>query len=65
MKPYKPYNENIVILRLTRGELCSVLLSLTATKQENPQAKRWGLLHEKLKAILDDFDEAHKERGDE
>jgi hypothetical protein len=50
------YNERTVNLKLKRIEVCDILLALTLIKQES-NATKWGRLHDKVKEILDDFDE--------
>lgn len=51
-----PHNYKTVTLKLDRIELCDLLIATTLLKYEG-KAKKWGLLHDKLKAILEDFDE--------
>lgn len=54
MKP--THNEKTVTLKLKRIDVCNMITATTALKRETG-AERWGLLHDKLKQILDDFDE--------
>ena len=56
MKPYEPYNQKTVTLKLKRAELCDLLLATTSLKHST-NAEKWGTLHDKLKEILDDFDD--------
>ena len=53
-----PHNYKTVTMKLARIELCDLLLATTALKHET-KATKWHYLHDKLKAILDDFDEKH------
>ena len=50
------YNEKTVTLKLKRIDVCDILLALGAVANES-DAKKWGELHEKVKEILNDFDE--------
>ena len=54
------YNEQTVTLKIKRIELCDLLLATTIVEQSSDAAK-WGKLHDKLREILDDFDEKHFE----
>ena len=51
-----PHNYKTVTLKLDRIDVCNLLLATTSLKHET-KAEKWGLLHDKLKQILDDFDE--------
>lgn len=55
-----PLNQKNVSLKLKRIEVCDLLLACTAVsesqKGEGQTAKKWDDLHDKLKAILDEFD---------
>lgn len=51
-----PHNYKTVTLKLNRIDVCNLLLATTSLKHET-KAEKWGLLHDKLKQILDDFDE--------
>jgi hypothetical protein len=53
-----PHNYKTVTLKLNRIEVCDLILATTLLKHES-KAEKWGLLHDKLKAILEDFDEKH------
>lgn len=52
----KTLNEKTVTLKLERRDICNLLIATTLLKHET-KAEKWGLLHDKLKAILEDFDE--------
>lgn len=53
-----PLNYKTVTLKLKRIEICDLLLATLAAKQlANDGGKKWEELHDKLKTILDDFDE--------
>lgn len=49
------YNQRTITLKLQRIDVCDLLLACTAIAQET-DAKKWSDLHDKLAAILDDFD---------
>lgn len=49
------YNQRTVTLKLERIEVCDLLLACTAISEET-DAKKWSELHDKLRAILDDYD---------
>lgn len=51
-----PLNQKTVTLKLKRIELCDLILATTIIKHES-NATKWGLLHDKLKQILNEFDE--------
>lgn len=53
-----PHNYKTVTLKLNRIEVCDLILATALLKYES-KAEKWGLLHGKLKAILEDFDEKH------
>jgi hypothetical protein len=53
-------NERIVTLKLTRGDLCNLILAATSLKHST-QAERWEVLRVKLKKILADFDAKNAE----
>lgn len=50
------YNEKTMTLKLKRIEVCDLLLACTACERET-DAKKWGELHDKLKGMLEAFDE--------
>lgn len=51
-----PLNQKTVSLKLKRIELCDLMLACAALDDATEDAKKWATLHEKLKAILDEFD---------
>lgn len=51
-----PHNYKKVTMKLDRIDLCNLLLATTSLKHST-KAEKWGVLHDKLKAILDEFDE--------
>lgn len=53
-----PHNYKTVTLKLDRIDLCNLILATTSLKIDT-KAEKWGVLHDKLKAILEDFDEKH------
>lgn len=52
------HNEKTVTLKLKRIDVCNLILATTSLKHET-KAEKWELLHDKLKEILDEFDEKH------
>lgn len=54
----KMLNEKIVTLKITRIDLCDLMLACTAIDNatDNDNVK-WAKLHDKLKGILDEFDQ--------
>lgn len=50
------YNQKTVTVKLQRIEVCDLLLACTAVAAES-EAKKWNELHDKLAAILDEFDQ--------
>lgn len=50
------HNEKNVKLNLKRIEICDLLIACTAAYEET-EAKKWIDLHDKLKSILEAFDE--------
>ena len=52
-KPIKLRNHRTVTVKITRHELCDLLLATTALSD---QGKKWGELHDKLRAQLNAFD---------
>lgn len=50
------YNQKTMTVKLTRRDVCDLLLACTALYTETDQ-QRWTDLHEKLMAQLDAFDE--------
>lgn len=54
-------NARTVNVKITRLELCDLLLACTALDNETPaDTQKWGKLHDKLKNILDEFDQKQK-----
>lgn len=53
---YTPHNQKTMTLKLKRIDVCDILLALTAIKQSS-DAEKWGKLHDKIREILDEFDE--------
>ena len=55
-----PLNQKTVTVKIKRIELCDLILSCTAcsisAKESGETGKKWDDLHDKLKAILDEFD---------
>lgn len=49
-------NEKTVTLKLKRIDVCDLLIATTSLSHET-NAKKWGLLHDKLLQILNEFDE--------
>ena len=48
-------NHRIMTLKLTRMDVCNILIALTATKEAN-DGQRWDEVHEKVKLALMEFD---------
>lgn len=57
-------NQRTVTLKLTRGEVCKLLIGLTAITQNNPadRVARYQALHTKIKAQLEAHDQKWKEK---
>ena len=51
-----PYNQRTITLKLQRIDVCDLLLACTAVETTS-EAEKWRALHDKLEAILKDFDE--------
>lgn len=55
-----PLNQKTVSLKLKRIEICDLLLACTAIsdsqKHDGQTAQKWDDLHNKLKAILEEYD---------
>lgn len=49
-------NEKTVTLKLKRGDICNLLIATTSLKHST-QAEKWGILRDKLRTILNEFDE--------
>jgi hypothetical protein len=58
MKPM--LNEKIISLKLKRIDVCNLMLATTSLSQ-GENREHWKELHDKLKQILDEFDEKNKE----
>lgn len=58
-----PINQKTVTVKIKRIELCDLLIACTAVstavKESGETGKKWDDLHDKLEAILQDFDEKH------
>ena len=54
------HNEKTVTLKLKRIEVCDLLLATTLIANES-DATKWHRLHDKLKEILEAFDEQNSE----
>lgn len=53
----KPLNERTVTAKLTRIELCDLLLAcLKCSQAVDAPDNKWDRLHEKILGIIDDFD---------
>ena len=50
------YNQNTMTVKLKRIEVCDLMLACTYLDQ-NTDGMKWGELHDKLKAMIDAFDE--------
>lgn len=49
------YNQRTMNVKLERIDVCDLLIACTALEQETG-AKKWGRLHDKLEAALNEFD---------
>lgn len=58
-------NERTVNVKITRGELCGLLLACTAAiiTGGGESEKKWTELHQKLLGILNENDEKNSEQG--
>ena len=55
-------NHRTITLKLSRHEVCDLLIALAAAKDAS-NAKRWEELHDKIRSMLADFDkELDKEK---
>lgn len=53
----KSPNERTVSVKIRRIDLCDLLLACTVLDcKTDPDTKKWAKLHDKLAAILDEFD---------
>ena len=56
------YNQRTITAKLQRIDICDLMLACTASidcSEGEEQNSKWITLHDKLKAILDEFDEKH------
>ena len=56
-----PLNQKTVTMKLKRRDVCDLLLACTAISQDAKEngcstPTKWDSLHDKLEAILDEFD---------
>lgn len=51
----KTLNEKYITLKLKRIDLANLILATTSLKHST-KAEKWGILHDKLQQILDEFD---------
>lgn len=52
-----PLNQKTVTVKMKRIELCDLLMACTALDEEtNADNRKWAKLHDKLKAVLDEYD---------
>ena len=55
-------NGKTVALELKRIDICDLMLACTVLDTETPEEnQKWAKLHDKLKIILDKFDEAQED----
>lgn len=53
-----PLNQKTVTLKLRRIDVCDLMLACTLIDEQTPDDnQKWSGLHDKLEAILSDFDE--------
>lgn len=53
----KSLNERTVSVKIRRLDLCDLLLACTVLDcKSDPDTTKWAKLHDKLSAILDEFD---------
>ena len=57
------YNQRTINLKLTRSEVCDLLLACAEVACAS-DAHKWEELHDKILTILDDFDEKNGMGGD-
>ena len=57
------YNQHTVSIKLTRIELCDLLIATTSTafqlEREGKNASKWHAVHDKLEAQLEAWDKKH------
>lgn len=54
----KMSNDKTVNVKLTRGEVCRLLILITGMSE----GESWKLLHDKIKNQLEEFDQKQKEK---
>lgn len=54
-------NAKTVNMKLTRADVCDVLIALTCCQNESG-AKKWDDLHDKVRGILEEWDKAYDEK---
>jgi len=58
-----PLNQKTVTLKIRRIDLCDLMLACTAiqtsAETDGETGRKWAELHDRLKAVLDDFDQKH------
>ena len=55
-----PLNQKTVTLKLKRIEVCNLMMACTELSQ-GENREHWRALHDKLKAILTEFDEKNND----
>ena len=51
-------NEKTVTMKLTRADVCDLLIALNYTS-EGSNAEKWDKLHDKVRGLLDEWDKAY------
>ena len=57
-------NHRTMTLKLSRHEVCDLLIALVATKDAS-NAEHWSELHDKIKSMLADFDKELDKENEE
>lgn len=58
----KSLNARTVNVKISRLDLCDLMLACTALDTEtDPENTKWRKLHDKLKSILNEFDEKQED----
>lgn len=58
----KSLNARTVNVKISRLDLCDLMLACTVLDTEtDPENTKWRKLHDKLKAILNEFDEKQED----
>lgn len=57
----KTFNEQTVTLKLKRIDVCNLLIATTSMKHST-NSEHWGILHDKLKDIINEYDEKNFEK---